>query len=315
MNVFRPGWTVLVGLSLAGIAASAPVDGEAALRACGHGQEREIKGPRAGKPSITVASMSPAENSYVTDATMVIAELEYDIDRFEPDLYQVNIQFETIHEKNTTGGAFVEHPELQFAHGTLRLCYPLRDVWRDPTVRYPLGMLFHLTRRNEDGSTTPVASTPVARFNAAQLPATALNRAAPDANQVALRAAVDNMAPFLEIVPVHVEACAESFPDMKSSLFPLLADWRKRNAALQEKSDILYTDLIRQRQPGIPKDGVLIYLEAMRTAMRSALRESPEALSRRNCELMPGRLTGDDYDPAKAQREAYQLINNFSMRR
>jgi hypothetical protein len=311
MNVIRLGWTVLVGVSLAGIAAAAPSDGEPALRACGHGQEREIKGPRTGKPSIAVTSMRPAEDSYVTDETMVTAELEYDIDRFEPDMYQVNIQFETINEKNTTGGAFVEHPELQFAHGALRICYPLRNVWRDPTVKYPLGMLFHLTRRNEDGSTTPVASTPVARFNVANLPAAALNRAAPNADQAAMRDATDKMASFLGIVPVHVESCAETFPDMKSSLLPLLADWRKRNAALQEKSDFLYVDLVRQRYPGIPQAGVLIYLDAMRTAMRNGLREAPEALSRRNCELMPGRLTGDTYDPAKAYPDAYELLNNF----
>ena len=47
--------------------------------------------------------------------------------------------------------------------------------------------------------------------------------------------------------------------------------------------------------------------------MRNALRKTAEALSRRNCELMPGRLTGDNYDPAKAKPEAYQLINNFPM--
>jgi hypothetical protein len=311
MKVIRIACVTLACLSLADIAVAASPEGEAALRTCGHGQEREIKGPLARKPSITVTSLRPAEDSYVTDETMVTAELEYDIDRFEPDLYQVNIQFETIEVKNTTGGAFSEHPELQFAHGTVRICYPLRNVWRDPTVKYPLGMLFHLTRRNEDGSTTPVASTPVARFNVAKLPATALNRAAPNADQVAMRDAVDKMASFLEIVPVHVESCAEAFPDMKPRLLPLLADWRKHNAVLQEKSDTLYVDLIRQRYPGIPKDGVLVYLEATRTAMRNGLREAPEALSRRNCELMPGRLTGDDYDPAKAYPDAYERVNNF----
>jgi hypothetical protein len=315
MKGIRMACATLACLWLAGNSLAAPPEREAALRACGHGQERETRGPRAGKPSIKMTSLSPAENSYVTDATMLTAELEYDIDRFEPDMYQVNIQFETIEERNTTGGAFIEHPELQFARGTLRFCYPLRNVWQDPTVRFPLGMLFHLTRRNEDGSTTPVASTTVARFNVAKLPAAALNRAAPNADQVALRAAVDKMASFLEIVPVHVESCAEAFPDMKSRLLPLLADWRKRNAVLQEKSDTLYLDLIRQRYPGIPQDGVLIYIEATRTAMRNGLREAPEALSRRNCELMPGRLIGDDYDPAKAQPEAYRLIDNFPLRR
>ncbi len=96
MNLIRFGWISFIGLSLAGIAAAAPPEGQAVLRACGHGQEREIEGPRARKPSLTLLSMRPAESSYVTDETVVTAELEYDIDRFEPGMYQVNVQFETV---------------------------------------------------------------------------------------------------------------------------------------------------------------------------------------------------------------------------
>jgi len=314
MNVIRLGWTCIVGLSLAGIATAAPPEGEAVLRACGHGQEREIDGPRARKPSLTILSVRPADSSYVADETVVTAELEYDIDKFEPGMYQVNVQFETVDPKFTMGGVFVDAPEVQFAHGVLRFCFPLRNLWKQPTVKWPLGMHFNLTHRNDDGSVEVVVSTPVTRFNVAKLPATALNRASPNADQAAMRDAIDKMISFFEIAQVHVEACAETFPDMKSSLVPLLADWRKRYAGLLEKSNILYTDLIRQRMPGVPADGILQWREAMRTGMRNSLRESPQALSRRNCELMPGRLTGDNYDPAKAQPEAYQLINNFPMR-
>ena len=314
MNLIRLAWTSFVGLSLAGIAAAAPPEGEAALRACGHGQEREIEGPRASKPSLTMLSVRPAESSYVTDETVVTAELEYDIDRFEPGMYQVNVQFETVDPKFTTSGVLVEFPEVQFAHGALRFCLPLRNLWKQPTVKWPLGMLFHLTHRNDDGSVEVIASTPVTRFNVAKLPATALNRASPNADQAAMRDAVEKLNSFFEIVQVHVEACAETFPDMKPKLVPLLADWRKRHASVLEKSNTLYTDLMRQRMPGVPDDGILQWREGMRTAMRNGLRETPQALSRGNCEQTPGRLTGETYDPAKAKPEAYQLISNFPMR-
>ena len=233
MNVIRLGWTSLVGLSLAGIVAAAPGESEAALRACGHGKEREIGGQRAPNPSLTMLSVRPAESSYVTDETVVTAELEYDIDKFGPGMYQVNIQFETVDPAITMSGEFVEHPEVQFAHGVLRFCYPLRNVWKQPTVKWPLGVVFNLTRRNDDGSTGVVASTPVTRFNVAKLPAAALNRASPNADQAAMRDAIDKLSSFFDVAEVHVEACAETFPDMKSTLLPLLGDWRKRHATLQ----------------------------------------------------------------------------------
>jgi hypothetical protein len=314
MNTLRLALACLAGGCLAGITDAAPSESEAALRACGHGQEREIEGPRARKPSIAVVSVRPEESSYVTEKSMVTAELEYDIDRFEPGMYQVNVQFETVDARATTSGFLIEFPELQFAHGVLRFCAPLRGLWRLPEVKWPLGMVFHLTVRNDDGSTSVVASTDVTRFNVANLPATALNRAAPDAEQTALRDAVDKLWPFLEFTRVHVQACAETFPELKSSLLPPLADWRKRHAIVQEKSDVLYADLSRQRHPGMGKEGFLIMLEAARSAMLRSLRDTPEALSRRNCELMPGRLNGENYDPAKRHSEAYERVKNSSMR-
>lgn len=312
MNAIRLGWISFVGLSLAGAAAAAPPEGDAAQRACGHGQEREIEGPRASKPSMTLLSVRPAESSYVTEQTVLTAELEYNIDRFESGMYLVNAQFETVDPNFTTSGVPVDHPEVQFAHGVLRFCFPLRNLWTQPTVKWPLGVVFHLTRRNDDGSTAVVASTPITRFNVAKLPATALNRASLNAEQTAMRDAVDKLVPFFEIVQVHVEACAETFPDMKSKLVPLLADWRKRHAGLRKKTDLLYADLMRYRS--FSDEGVLLFREAMRTGMLKSLRESPKALSRVNCELMPGRLTGDNYDPAKAHPEEYRLINSFPMR-
>ena len=65
---------------------------------------------------------------------------------------------------------------------------------------------------------------------------------------------------------------------------------------------------MRQRNPGV--SGTTCYCgygRACATAMRNRLRETPQALSRRNCELMPGRLTGDDYDPAKRHPEESQI--------
>jgi hypothetical protein len=314
MNTFRLALACLAGLSLVGVTEAAPSATDAELRACGHGQEREIEGPAAREPTIALVSMQPAESSYVTETTMVAAGLEYDIDRFEPGKYEVNAQFATVDAHATTGGGFSEFPEVRFAHGTLRFCYPLRVIWTRPAVKWPLALVFNLTRRNEDGSATVIASTSVTQFNVANLPASALNRASPTAEQLALRGAVEKLSGFFETVPVHVEMCAEEFPDMKSRLLPPLTEWRQRHALVQEKSDSLFVDLSRQRFPGMTKEGFLVYLEARRTGLVQALRATPEALSRRNCELMPGRLAGETWDPAKRHPEEYRVLTSFSTR-
>jgi hypothetical protein len=309
-------WLLLVsnfaGAFMGNVAAGTPpatLVSEAELRACGHGKEREIAGPSASNPSIKLISISPADSSYVSRDSTVVAELEYSIDRFEPGMYQLNAQFETTDPHATTGGRLQEQPELQYAHGALRFCYPLHGIWSSPQVNFPLAMKFYLTKRNEDGSTQVIAQSPITHFNAADLPATALGGAAPTADQLAMREAVQTVASMLEAVELQVQLCAEAFPDMKSSLMPPLEAWQKQYSKLKKKSDALYLDMIRQRIPGISKDGVLVYLEGQHTAIRQQIASVPGAVSENNCAQMPGRFADGAFDPAQRIPEAYQRVS------
>jgi hypothetical protein len=112
----RKTWLLLLSYSggfMGNVGAATPAAtlvSEAELRACGHGKEREIAGPSASNPSIKLISVSPADSSYVSRDSTVVAELEYSIDRFEPGMYQLNAQFETTDPHATTGGGLQETP-------------------------------------------------------------------------------------------------------------------------------------------------------------------------------------------------------------
>jgi hypothetical protein len=311
----RKTWPLLLSFAggfMADVGAATPpatVVSEAELRACGHGKEREIEGPAANTPSTRLISISPADSSYVSRDSTVVAELEYSIDRFEPGMYKLNAQFETTDPQVTTGGGLQEHPELQYAHGTLRFCYPLRGIWSHAQVRFPLALKFNLTKRNEDGSTQVIAQSPTTHFNAADLPATALRHAAPTADQLAMREAVQTLHSLLVAIELHVQMCVDAFPDMKSSLMPPLEAWQKQYLKLKEKSDALNLDVLRQRFPGIARDGVLVLLEGEQTAFRQQIASVPEAVSASNCAMMPGRFTDGTFDPAKRAPEAYQRVS------
>ena len=308
MNKNNIGWFAF--LLVAGTAAAAGnVASEAELRACGHGQEREVKGAAARKSTLELKAVTPAEDSYVTSKTTVVAELEYSIDKFAPDMYQLNAQFETIDRHTTMSGEFIEHPELQYAHGMIRFCYPLRGVWNQPTLKWPLGLVFNLTHRNDDGSTEVLVSTVPTHFNTANLPAVALNRPELTADQVANREAAEKLQTFFESASVHMQLCMDSFPAMKSTLQPPLDAWHKRYARLQEKSDALYLDLMRARMPGVDAEGLRIYREAQHTALVQAIRSAPQSVSQQNCALMPGRFGDGTYDPARQHPEELKRVN------
>jgi hypothetical protein len=311
----RKTWLLLLGCAggfMGNVGAGTPpatLVSAAELRACGHGEEREIEGPAASNPSIKLISVSPADSSYVGRDSTVVAELEYTIDRFEPGMYQLNAQFETTDPRVTTGGTLLEHPELQYAHGTLRFCYPLHGIWSQAQVKSPLALKFNLTMRNEDGSSRVIAQSPVTHFNAVDLLAVA-GRAAPTADQLAMREAIQTVNGMLGAVELQVQMCAEAFPDMKSSLIPPLEAWQKRYLKLKEKSDALFLDMVRQQFPGITQDGVLRVLEGQHTSFRQQIASVPEAVSANNCAQMPGRFADGTFDPAQRIPEAYQRVSS-----
>jgi len=304
-------WWLLGGCLLASAALADSPATDKELNTCGHGQEREIKGERARASTLQLSSIQPADNSYVTDKSLVVAELEYAIAKFAPGMYQVNAQFKTIDAHSTHGGQFSQFPELQYAHGALRFCYPLHAVWSQPDLKWPLGLVFNLTQRNDDGSMAVIASTTVTTVNSTELPAAVLNRLEPSAEQVARREAVEKLVGFFETVNQHVGICMDKFPAMKSSLQPPLDAWNKRYQALREKSDDLYLDFLRHRYPGFSKNDILMFLEARRTALVQSLQSGPEALSERNCKLMAGRFENGTYDPEKAQPQAVMVVNGI----
>jgi len=310
----RKTWLFLLGYA-GGFIGNAGADAPPAtsvsaaeLRACGHGKEREIAGPPASNPSLKLIAVSPADGSYVSRDSTVVAEIEYSIDRFEPGMYQVLSQFETTDPHATNGGGVQEQPELQYAHGALRFCYPLRAVWSMPQLRFPLALKFNLTKRNEDGSTRVIAQSSVTHFNAADLSA-ASGRAAPTADDLAMREAVQTVNGMLRAVELHVQMCAEAFPDMKSSLTPPLEAWRKRYAKLREKSDTLYLDMVRQQIPGITREDALRVREGQQTAFRQQIESAPDAVSPNNCAQLPGRFADGTFDPAQRIPEAYQRVS------
>jgi hypothetical protein len=312
----RKTWLLLLSCAggIMGNAAAAPPPAtavsEAELRACGHGKEREIAGPPASKPSIKMVSVSPADSSNVSRDSTVVAEIEYSVGAFEPGMYQVTAQFETTDPRVSTGGTLQELPELQYAHGTLRFCYPLRAVWSMPQVRFPLALNFNLTKRNDDGSTSVIARSPVTHFSAVDLSA-ASALAAPSADQLAMREAVQAVNGMLGAIELHAQLCAEAFPDMKSSLLPPLQAWQKRYAKLKEKSDALFLDMVRQQFPGITSDGVLRVLEGQRTSFKQQIASVPEAVSPNNCAQLPGRFTDGSFDPAQRIPEAYKRVSSY----
>ena len=120
--------------------------------------------PRAVTGTLEILSVTPTSGTRVTKDTVIVAELSYTIDGFEPRQFFIMVQAATKNPLMTTGGSFPagDMPVLTAAAGKLRFSYPLRYLWASSEVQKPFRIWFYLNRNiHPQGSLVVAKSAPL----------------------------------------------------------------------------------------------------------------------------------------------------------
>jgi hypothetical protein len=109
--------------------------------------------------TLTVGSVSPAANTPITVKTVLVADLEYSVEDFQPGAYFVMVQVDTKKEHITTDGQYPNssYPILTEPHGKLRFSFPVKYVWWSPNVKHPLNVHFYLNKKTDSKHSRIVA--------------------------------------------------------------------------------------------------------------------------------------------------------------
>jgi len=99
--------------------------------------------------NLALVSVEPPSNSQVSEDSAVVAVLTYSVTEFTRDQFFVMAQVETTDPNRTTDGSFPStgYPVLQTSTGTLTFTFPIRHVWREPTVNRPFRIWFYVNYR------------------------------------------------------------------------------------------------------------------------------------------------------------------------
>ena len=104
--------------------------------------------------TLEVASAHPSPGARLAEDSIVDAELVYSIADFAPGQYTIAAQVETLAEGVTSDGDFPTslYPVLTEPKGKIRFSFPVKHVWRDPSMKHPLVVWLYLTKST--GATT-----------------------------------------------------------------------------------------------------------------------------------------------------------------
>src|ERR1700744_6182288 len=98
--------------------------------------------------TVRVVDVKPPAGSSVHKWTELVADIDYDVEDFSSGNYILVAQFDTTQEGHSTDGSFSfdKYPQLTYASGSFRLCFPLKDVWEQLRVKRPFSVRFFLSK-------------------------------------------------------------------------------------------------------------------------------------------------------------------------
>jgi len=199
---------------------------------------------------LVLLGSDPASGEAVRSATVISLDVEYHIADFEPGKFELVVLANQLTPGTTTivsdGGR--GRNVLNQAHGKAHVCAPLRLLFNQDGVRWPLQLIVSVHKQSGPGSYMTYAQTQRLQFPSPDLSAKALQqqKASKSENYYL---ALDEAFDFYHRNVATYESCIDRFPETEAMLGDLYKGWTGRHAALFARIDALqlqrYRELVR----------------------------------------------------------------------
>jgi hypothetical protein len=292
MNRNRPrGY--LAGLCLLGWACAAA----AAQPACAFRQEAladpAVEAGTKDESRITLLAVDPPGDNKVRESSIVEVDVEYHVAGFQPQKHELSAQFFTLGSGTISISSMRERNYLESATGRVRLCVPLRSLYPNDAIRWPLTfevLLHEMNRR----SSNVLAKSATHTLYSSDTPAAALARQASLPSQE-YQAALLEVFGFFETQDAIKDVCGARFADL-AELAGKYAGWREPNAAFIDRVSKEQMELYRMLVPGNDRYAVVSHGRT-REIVTGKYQDMPDFALRRQCDAFVQALGTVQLDP------------------
>jgi hypothetical protein len=244
--------------------------------------------------SIQLLSITPQAGTPVHETTVLLAELAYSVEGFEPARFKILAQFDTNTSGVTTDGAFTNYPVLKTASGKLRFCFPLTYVWGAPNIKLPLTARFFLNKIYESGISEVIAHTDRLTFPTDALVASNPPPVATVSDEYAK--ALNQVYMAFEHHAAEQHYCADRFPDLASAISDAYERWATKYSAVNREINDLYVQFVTLRTGG-NQERTQAMLEDIRQIASHDLQAGTPEQVRAGCKSFSHFMTSKNSDP------------------
>lgn len=228
------------------------------------------------RTAIHLTSISPQPGAPVSERTLLLADLDYSVEDFEPGHFKIMAQFETTTEGLTTDGGFRDYPFPRSAAGKLHFCFPLSYVWNLPNIKRPLTFHFMLNRVYESGVSEPIAKTEFLTFPSTEqgssLPSDGAIRS--DEYDVALIKVYSTFEQYA----ADQRYCTDHFPELASAINEGFDRWTSKYSRVNAEVNTSFVKWAAIREGGAPHKTQQMINDLRQAATRNAAQGDPEHL-------------------------------------
>ncbi|MEO8061406.1 MAG: hypothetical protein ABI821_01525 [Pseudomonadota bacterium] len=282
MNAVILGSVVLAIAGGAGIAhAAEPLAVEQPATVCTYRAEPVVADAPIKQSTLTVLARQPAEDGEVRRDTLIALDLEYRIKDFAAGSFNIMPMFKTAGDFSSAPGGPSDYPPLEAAAGKVHLCVPLDEMYRSPTLEWPITIVLNLMQSLPGGSMMINASAPPLKFKAADAPEEGLARQAarPPIEYYDNLKTVWN---FFESRLARYKACNQRFPEGQAALTKSYRRWEARHADAIQLGSELQFDFLLYSENGNTARATYMF-DALRSVTLRSYAQQPAEVLQRQC--------------------------------
>jgi hypothetical protein len=263
--------------------------------------------PKTGpvRTAIHLSSITTQPGAPVGERTLLLADLDYSVEDFEPGHFKIMAQFETITNGLTTDGGFRDYPFPRSAVGKLHFCFPLSYVWNLPNIKRPLTVHFMLNRVYESGVSEPIAKTDFFTFPSAEQGSGLLSDGAIRSDEYAV--ALIKVYSTFEQYAAGQRYCVDHFPELASAINEGFDRWTSKYSGVNAEVNSSFVKWAATREGGDPQKTQQMINDLRQAATRNATQGDPEQL-RHQCRWFSKFIGSRHSDPEVSLSPELALI-------
>jgi len=265
---------------LSGMSVAAAAEAEAAC------QYHEEPGAEAkpDKSKVSLQAVKPGEGGDLTRATVIEADVDYQIADFAPKTFHFLALFPTGGLGSMSPLDSENTPYIASATGKAHLCIPLGEVYDHPTMQWPLSMQVMVLRDRPDGrGGSGVATSRSVKFHVLDTPERELARQAA-ALPVEYSDALAKVSAFFANRVSIYKACIQRFPAMQPAMTKSYRAWEARHRDSIDLATAAQFESLTIEAGGREDVAMRIYDDSMETMIQGYLSYAEGDL-KRHCQF------------------------------